>query len=417
MTSACHAAGSAQVFHSRTFVALVGGLTMLGQFAIVTYLPAFDAIGQALHATPKQVQQSLTAYLLPFAFMMLWHGALSDAFGRRRIILAALLLFTLGSLLCAAAVNIDMFYIGRVVQGLSSGVGLIVGGAMVRDLFDGAQAQKLLALVGMIFALAPALAPLCGGWLLLWTGWRGILVFLAALSALLLLASWWWLPETLPPARRHSLHPVELAKAYAAVFADRKFMAIALANATVSAAIYVYIVGAPSFITRHLGLDAQSFGWLFIPIVAGMLVGGTLAHRIAGRMTPWHCVALGHAVMALAGVINIGINATDLPAFPWALLALPVFTLGMSLTQPSLQMMALDCVPNRRGLAASCYMTLLQVSNTLASALLVPVLVGTTLRMALGVAALQVVGALIFGLALRGRVSDAAHFAKGAKSD
>jgi DHA1 family bicyclomycin/chloramphenicol resistance-like MFS transporter len=207
----------------------------------------------------------------------------------------------------------------------------------------------------------------------------------------------------LPPARRHSLHPVELTKAYAAVFADRRFMAIALTNAAVITAIYVYVFGAPSFITRHLGLDAQSFGWLFIPIVGGMVVGSAVAHRFVGRMTPWRCVGIGHAVMALASVINIGINATDLPAFPWALLALPVFALGMTLTQPSLQMMALDCVPNRRGLASSCYMTVQQVANTLSSALLVPALAESILHMALGAAALQVVGALIFGLAMRSR--------------
>jgi DHA1 family bicyclomycin/chloramphenicol resistance-like MFS transporter len=390
---------------------------MLGQFAVATYLPAFDAIGQALHASPAQVQQSLTAYYLPFALMMLWHGAISDAFGRRRLILAGLFLFTLGSLMCAAAVNIDMFYGGRIIQGVSSGVGLIVGSAMVRDLFDGVRAQKMMALVAMIFALGPALAPLFGGWLLLWSGWRSILVFLAAWSALLLLASWRWLPETLPPARRHSLHPIELAQAYAAVFADPRFMAIALANGAVNAAIFVYVFGAPSFITRHLGLDAQSFGWLFLPIVAGMMAGSVAAHRIVGRMAPWRCVALGHAVMLLAGIINIGINASDLPAFPWALLALPVFALGMMLTQPSLQMLALDCVPIRRGLAASCYMTTQQVATVLSSALLVPLLVDTTLHMALGVAALQVVGALTFGLAMRDRVSDAAHFPKGAKSD
>ena len=302
---------------------------MLGQFAIATYLPAFDAIAKALHASPAQVQQSLTAYFLPFALMMLWHGAISDAVGRRRIILAGLLLFTLGSLVCAAAISIEMFYAGRVVQGLSSGIGVIVGRSMVRYIYNGVQAQKRMALIAMIFALAPALAPLCGGWLLAWTGWRGILLFLGGLSALLLLASWLWLPETLPPDRRHSLHPIKLASAYAAVFVDTRFIAITLTNAAVSAAIYVYVFSAPIFVTRHLGLGAQSFGWLFIPIVVGMVFGSAIAHRIAGHMTPWRCVGLGQAVMALAGIINIGINATALPAFPWALLPLPVFALGV----------------------------------------------------------------------------------------
>src|SRR4051812_28659263 len=177
MSTVSHAAGNPQAFHARTFIALVAGLSMLGQFALVAYLPTFAAIAQELHASPEQVQQSLTAYFLPFGLMMLWHGAISDAVGRRRIIFTGLIFFTLGSLMCAAASSIEMFYAGRIVQGLSGGVGVIVGRTMVRDLFDGAQAQKRMALVAMILVLAPAVAPVCGGWLLLWTGWRGILVF------------------------------------------------------------------------------------------------------------------------------------------------------------------------------------------------------------------------------------------------
>src|SRR4051812_18076744 len=126
MSIVSHTAGTPQAFHARTFIALVAGLSMLGQFAIAAYLPAFDAIAQELHASPEQVQQSLTAYFLPFGLMMLWHGAISDAVGRRRIIFAGLIFFALGSLLSAAASSIEMFYLGRVVQGLSGGVGVIV---------------------------------------------------------------------------------------------------------------------------------------------------------------------------------------------------------------------------------------------------------------------------------------------------
>lgn len=387
--------------HTQTFVVLVAGLSMLGQFAIATYLPAFSIMAQSLHATPAQMQQSLTAYLLPFALMVPWHGAISDALGRRRMILAGNALFTIGSLMCAAAPSISLLYAGRALQGMSAGAGVIIGRAMVRDIFHGADAQKIMALVAMIFALAPAIAPVCGGWLLLWTGWRSIFLFLAFLSALLVVISWFLVPETLPPAHRHPLSPVSLARAYGTLLAKPRFVALALANAAVNLAIYLYVLSAPTFVVKHLGLGEQSFGYLFLPIVAGLIAGAALAHRAAGPGSAVRNVLLGHLVMLVAGVINISLNAMHASPLPWALVALPVFSLGMMMTQPFLQVLALDCFPERRGLASSCYVTVQQFGNFLSSALLVPLLLGSTLYMALGMAVLQCIGLVMFCVARR----------------
>jgi DHA1 family bicyclomycin/chloramphenicol resistance-like MFS transporter len=386
-----------------TIVVLVAGLSMLGQFAIATYLPAFSVMAQALHASSTQVQQSMSVYLLTFALMIPWHGAISDAIGRRRMILVGNALFTVGSLMCAAAPGITLLYAGRALQGMSAGAGVIIGRAMVRDVFHGTDAQKIMALVAMIFALAPALAPVCGGWLLLWAGWRSIFIFLAILSASLLVASWFLVPETLPPARRHPLHPGALARAYATLFTQPRFVALALANAAVNLGIYLYVLAAPTFVVKHLGLGEQSFGYLFVPIVVGLIVGAAVAHRAAGRGSPACSVFLGHLVMIVAGVINLGVNAMHATPLPWALVALPIFGVGMMITQPSLQLMALDCFPERRGLASSCYVTVQQFGNFLSSALLVPVLLGSTLHMAIGMAVLQCLGLLMFCIAGRHR--------------
>jgi len=381
--------------------AMTAGLSMLGQFAIATYLPAFAAIAEALHASTAQVQQSLTAYLLPFALLLPWHGAISDAIGRRRMILAGCVLFVAGSLICAAASGIGMFYAGRALQGVGAGIGVIVGRAMVRDTFDGMQAQKVMALIAMIFALAPALAPICGGWLLVWIGWRSIFLFLALISGSLLVFCWLWVPETLPPASRHPMHPAVLARGYLAMLSSRRFMSLAFANAGVNLAIYIYVFAAPRFVYQHLGLGAQSFGWLFIPIVAGIIAGALVAHRIAGHTSPEASVKWGHAVMMAAGAFNLAATALNAPPMPWALVALPIFSAGMMLTQPSLQLLALDCFPERRGLASSGYVTTQQVGNLLSSALLVPLLLDSTVKMALGMAGLQIAGLVAFHVALR----------------
>ena len=384
------------------FVVLIAGLASLGQFAIATYLPAFDAIGAELAASATQMQQSLTAYLLPFALAILWHGAISDAIGRRRFILAGLLLFTTGSLVCALAPSIAWLFAGRVLQGLSAGIGIVVGRAMLRDRFEGAQAQKQLATVAILFCLAPALAPVCGGWLLPVVGWRGIFAFLALLGALLCLGCWRHLPETLPAERRQSLHPLDLTRAFAALLRDRRYLLICLANAGVNTAIYLYVLSAPVFVTRHLGLGPQSFAWLFLPIVGGLLAGSFAARRAAGRLPAELAVQSGYAVMLVAAALNIG-AALWLPVgVPWSLVALPLFGLGLMLTQPGLQLLAHERFPARRGLAASGYVTIQQTSNALSAALLVPLLLGSTLGLALGMAVLACLAMLAFRLAQRG---------------
>lgn len=384
------------------FVVLVAGLASLGQFAIATYLPAFDAIAAGLGASPAEVQQTLTAYLLPFALTIVWHGAISDAIGRRGFILCGLLLFVVASLLCALAPGIEWLFAGRVLQGLSAGVGIVVGRAMLRDRFDGVAAQQQLAMVAILFSLAPAVAPVCGGWLLPLAGWRGIFGFLALLGALLLFGCWRHLPETLPREKRQSLHPLALTRAFAELLRDGRYLLICLANAGVNSAIYLYVLSAPAFVTRHLGLGPQSFAWLFLPIVGGLLVGSFAAHRMAGRLPPGRGVMIGYAVMLLAGLLNVG-AALWLPVgVPWSLVALPLFSLGLMLTQPGLQLLALERFPNRRGLAASGYITLQQASNALSAALLVPLLLGSTLGLALGMAGLACLALLAFWLSQQG---------------
>ena len=387
---------------SSLFVLLVSALAAMGQFAIATYLPAFDAIAAELAASPAQVQQTLTAYLLPFALAIVWHGAISDAIGRRGFILCGQLLFLAGSLVCALAPSIDWLLAGRVLQGLSAGVGIVVGRAMLRDRFDGVLAQKQLAMVAILFSLAPALAPVCGGWLLPLVGWRGIFAFLAVLSALLWLGCWRYLDETLPAERRQSLRPLALTRGFVGLLRDGRYLLVCLANAGVNTAIYLYVLGAPTFVTRHLGLGPQSFAWLFLPIVGGLLVGSFAAHRAAGRLAPERAVLIGYALMLAAALLNIG-AALWLPVgVPWSLLALPLFGFGLMLTQPGLQLLALDRFPERRGLASSGYVTIQQASNALSAAVLVPLLLASTLGLALGMGALVVLALLAFRLSQAG---------------
>ena len=141
-------------YHLISFI--LAALAAIGPFSIDTYLPAFPEMRAALGASQLGVQQSLTAYLLPYSLMILWHGALSDSWGRRRTVLVGLTIYFIASLGCAFSPNIEALLTFRALQGISAGAGMVVGRAMIRDLFEGPAAQRLMAQVQMIFGIAPA---------------------------------------------------------------------------------------------------------------------------------------------------------------------------------------------------------------------------------------------------------------------
>src|SRR5581483_3997588 len=171
---------------SWSLAALLASLAMLGTFSVDMYLPAFPAIEADLRATPLELQQTLSTYMVAYAFMMLWHGSLSDALGRRAVVLAGLLVYSIASLGCAIAGNIESLWLFRTLQGICAGSGLVVGRAIIRDRFHGPEAQRLMSQITMVFGIAPALAPIVGGTLLNLLGWRSIFWMLFVVVAALL---------------------------------------------------------------------------------------------------------------------------------------------------------------------------------------------------------------------------------------
>ena len=380
---------------------LLAALSAIGPFSIDTYLPAFPAMALALGATDLQIQQTLPAYLFPFAFMMLWHGAVSDALGRRRVILVGLGLFVLASVLCAFATSIEMLLAGRALQGMVAGAGMVIGRAMVRDLLEGPDAQRLMATIAVLFGIAPAIAPIIGGWILHYFAWQGIFVFLSAFAALMFFACLAWLPESLPVAKRQSLHPGDLWHAYVGVFTHHRFRRLALANGLNFMAFFIYVLSAPVFLIRHLGLTPQSFAVMFIPVVAGMMTGSALSGRLAGRISIHRTVTYGYVLMASAALLNLALNLTLPPGLPWSLLALPVFTCGMSLAMPNLQLMAIDLFPARRGMASSCLGVIQTGTTAIGAAVIVPLLWDAPIHLALGMATFLALGGGAYALSRR----------------
>lgn len=391
-----HAAPSRFARSHRPLAVMLAALASVGPFSIDAYLPSMKEIGQVFEATPLVVQQTLTAYMVPFAAMTLWHGAISDALGRRRVTLTMLALFLLASAGCALAWGIESLIFFRVLQGMTAGAGMVIGRAIVRDVLEGPEAQRLMSQISLVFAVAPAVAPVLGGWLHVWFGWRSVFAFLVLFTATVWTICWRALPETLPRERRQSLHPGYLARAYWQVLKNARFVALTASVTCNFAAVFLYVVSAPAFLMDHLRVSETGFLWLFGPITAGLVIGAWSSGRLAGRITAQRTVAWGYLIMVTAVLANVGYHLLAPPMLPWSVLPLFVYFTGSALAMPSLTLLALDLFPNQRGLASSCQSFVQTSGNAIATAIVAPLVWGSTLTLALGQAAMLGLGLASF---------------------
>lgn len=363
---------------------MLAGLAMLGPFSIDSYLPAFPNIQASLHASAIEVQQTLTAYMFSFALMILWHGALSDAFGRRNIILGSLAVFAVATLGCAAAHSVEYLWAFRMLQGISAGAGVVIGRAIIRDAYAGAAAERLLSLVTMIFSIAPAIAPILGGWIVKLLDWRSIFLFLFIYTVLLAWFCYQRLPETLPPSKRQAFSPEFLAASYQQVFRSSLFHLKAGTVAFNFAGLFLYVSAAPVFVTQHLKLGPDQFGWLFIPFVSGIFFGALAANRLAGKISIPKQVRIGFVFLIAAAASNVLYHAFFPPMLPWSIVPLFFYTFGMSMVAPGATLMMLDLFPAIRGIVASCQSFTLTMLGALVAGVIAPILSHSVLWLAAG---------------------------------
>lgn len=378
--------------HSRHLAVLLAGISMIAPFAIDTYLPAFGAMGRALDASPVQMQQTLSAYLAAFGGMMLFHGALSDAFGRRPVILVCLAVFTLASAACLFVSSIHALLLLRIVQGCTGGAGVVVGRAVIRDLHEGASAQRMMSQVTMWFSLAPAVAPVLGGFLLLHLGWHSIFAFMALAGLLLSLLCHLQLPETLPPEERQSFLPAPLLRSYASVLGDARFLWLSLALAANFAAFFLYIASAPAFVGGLLHQPETRYAWLFLPGIAGISSGAWLSGRVAGRWSRSRTIQVGFAITCSSALLNLAGNLLAAPALPWAVLPIMVYTTGIALIMPSVSLTLLDFWPHNRGMVAALQNSMATLLNAVVAGVISPLLSSSGIDLATGMAGFAAAG-------------------------
>ena len=364
------------------FAVLLAVLGMLGPFSIDTYLPAFSGISASLGATPLEMQQTLSAYLFGFAFMALFHGAISDSFGRRPVVLWGLGVFTLASVGCALSQSIGQLIFFRAIQGLSTGAGIVIARAVVRDMYAPSQAQKVMSQITLFFGAAPAIAPLLGGWLLIHSSWHAIFWFLAALGVILWIANYRLLPETLHPSQRQHFHVKNLLAGYWQLGADPRFLLLALASGIPFNGMFLYILCAPVFLGEHLQLLPQQFFWFFLVTIGGIMSGAWVSGRVAGKLSQKRQIRNGFVIMLCIGIVNLIANLLLTAHVSWALWPLGIFAFGWAMMVPVVTLLVLDLHPDRRGMASSLQMFIGSGSNGIVAGLIAPWVMHSTVALA-----------------------------------
>ncbi len=360
-----------KLHHFLTGVAAL--LAMLGPFSIDTYLPSFPDIEAEFGVSRAVLSQSLSLYLAAFAAGTLIWGPLADRLGRKRVITLGLALYVIAAAGCAQAQDIQAFLWWRLVQGFAASGAFVAGRAMVRDAHDPRSAQRAMARVMLLFAIAPAVAPVLGGWLHDHFGWRSVFWFLALfglfLIGLITLAS-----ETLPPAHRQSIHPRHVWRTYVDILTNSRFLRVVFTVAFAFGGLFVYIAGSPTVIYDFLGLKSNDFAFQFVPMVAGMMAGALFSSRVAHNWPLVRTIATGLGLTALASGLNLLLALLAQPNLLTVIGPLVLYAFGIAMAMPAISVVAMDLYPRNRGAATSIQGFMQAMMNALVASLLVPLL-------------------------------------------
>ncbi|MFS8201703.1 Bcr/CflA family multidrug efflux MFS transporter [Streptomyces sp. CWNU-52B] len=350
---------------------ILGGLTAVPPLSMDMYLPALPDVTDALHASAATVQLTLTACLAGMALGQLVVGPMSDKWGRRRPLIAGLLVYIVATAVCAVAPTIELLIAFRLLQGLAGAAGIVIARAVVRDLYDGMDMARFFSTLMLISGVAPIIAPLIGGQVLRVTDWRGVFYILTVIGIALTAVVWKLLPETLPPERRHGGGTVEALRTMRGLLADRVFTGYMLTGGFAFAALFAYISASPFVIQEIYGASPQTYSILFGVNSVGLVIVGQINGKIlVGRVSLDKVLAFGLTVITVASaallLMSTGVFG-DVGLVPIAV-GLFVLMSAMSLCMPNTNALALMRTRHSAGSASA----LLGTSSFLVGALATP---------------------------------------------
>ena len=364
-------------------ILILASLTALAPFAIDTYLPAFEIMEEDLSTNSNYIQQTLTFYLVPYTIMTIFHGAISDSIGRIKTIKYGMSLFILGSIGCVFSTSIEMLWVSRLIQGVGAGAGNVVARAMVRDLYSGATAQKVMATIQIIFGIAPAIAPMVGG-LLLGISWQAIFIFLIIYSILITFFSISFLPETISKQNQLPFNLESVLSRYKDLLNDKNYIFLILAVSFNFSAFFLYVLSSPIFLIQHLNLSSSQFGYLFIPTVIGMISGSFISKKTAGIISPAKMLKIAYLWMLLITSFNLFFCLFFSSHLFINIGLIALYNIGMAAALPLISIKALDCFPKARGTAASGQAFSQMLVSSIVAGIVIPIIWGSLATLAMG---------------------------------
>ncbi|MFF3102520.1 multidrug effflux MFS transporter [Viridibacillus arvi] len=326
---------------SKTWIVLIlGSLTAFGPLSMDMYLPSLPTVATDLGTTTSFAQLSLTACLLGLAFGQLIFGPLSDIKGRRKPLLFTLIIYSIASLLCALSSSIWMLIGLRFVQGFSGAAGIVIARASARDMYDGKDLTKFVALLALVNGAAPILAPIFGGMVLKFAPWPIVFIVLAIIGILMLISVIFILPETLPVERRATGGVFATVKTFGGLVKDRSFICLTLTQAFIMTAMFAYIAGSPFVLQKIYGLSPQAFSLFFGLNGIGIIIASQMTGKLSEKVAEIKLLLYGILIAFVGSLLLVSVIAFKLPlVFILIALFIIVSTVGIvSTTAFSLSM-------------------------------------------------------------------------------
>ncbi len=284
-----------------SMVMVLGLLSTFAPISIDMYLPSLPTIGREYLASTGDVQLTLSAFFIGFALGQLFWGPLSDKFGRRPMLIAGVVLFIVTSALCALSTSIEALTGFRALQALGGGAGTVIARAVVRDRFDTDHGARVMSYMMLVTALAPLCAPLIGGYVLQWFGWRMIFWILTGFGAICLVTLLVGLPESNPRERRSKAAIWRVFAGYAGVFVDLRVVASLLTGGFAFAGMFAYISGTPFVYIELFGVPPEAYGYLFGLNIVSLMIAAYINGKLVIRHGTKRLVVFGASLAACSG--------------------------------------------------------------------------------------------------------------------
>jgi DHA1 family bicyclomycin/chloramphenicol resistance-like MFS transporter len=340
---------------------IIAALVALGPLSTDMYLPGLPSMALQLDAGADDIQLTLSVFLVGFAISQLFYGALSDRFGRKPVLLGSLALFIVATFGCSTADTVESLIAWRFVQSIGACAGPVLGRAMVRDIHGRSGAARVLSHIGTVMALAPAVAPLAGGYLVVAFGWQSVFVVLCLYGVAILAITALSVPESIPQKDPGAIRPLTMMENFLRLLGHRAYLSYTLSCAFVFSGLFAFLSGSSFVIINHYGIAEEKFGYFFALIVAGYVSGTTAGGKLSRRFGTDPLIFAGSVISCAAGLTMLLLIPLQFDTVFAVVAPMMAYMVGVGIVMPQTMAGALAPFPMMAG-AASALLGFIQMS-------------------------------------------------------